>query len=90
MAKELERNGIPTAVLTALPMIPLAVGASRVVKGQRVEHVCGNPLLSEELDRELQMRIVRTALRAIQTEVGGPTLFDPEQPEPKKEGVHAA
>jgi hypothetical protein len=64
-------------VLTAIPLIPLAVGASRVVRGIRVEHVCGNPNLSEQADRELMMRIVDTALRALQTRVEGPTLFDP-------------
>ncbi len=36
------------------------------------------------------MRIVRTALRAIQTSVDEPTLFDPANPEPTKEGTVAA
>ncbi len=55
----------------------MAVGANRVVRGIRVEHVCGNPSLSPEADRELMMRIVRTGLRALQTPVEGPTLFEP-------------
>ncbi len=79
MAKELERLGIPTAIMTALPVIPLSVGASRVVRGVRVEHVCGDPRLTRELDREATTRIVRTALRAVQTAVEGPTIFEPQE-----------
>lgn len=70
-------------------MIPLAVGASRVVRGVRVEHVCGDPGLSEGKDRELMTRIVMTGLRALQTAVTGPTLFEPSDM-PTKETVHAS
>ena len=77
MAKEIERAGIPVSIMTAMPAIPLAVGASRVVRGMRVPHVCGDPALSEEKDRELGARIVRTALEALTAPVSGPTLFEP-------------
>ncbi len=77
MAKEIEKTGIPVAVLTALPIIPLSVGAARVVRGVRVEHVCGDPRLTPEVDRKLGRRIVETALEALQTEVDGPTRFVP-------------
>ncbi len=81
MAKEIEKEGIPVAVLTALPVIPLSVGASRVVRGVRVEHVCGDPRLTPDLDRRLGRRIVDTALEALQTEVSQPTRFvPPEEP----------
>ena len=62
-----------------MPAIPLSVGASRVVRGVRVPHVCGDPALSGEKDHELRVRIVDTALRALTTEVSGPTLFEPSQ-----------
>jgi len=39
--------------------------------------VCGDPTLSESGDRELNMRIVRTALKALVTKVDGPTVFEP-------------
>ena len=77
MAKELERRGLPVALISAIPMIPLGAGANRVVQGVRVEHVCGDPGLSPEADRALRRRIVGTALRALQTTVEGPTRFDP-------------
>lgn len=78
MAKEIERAGIPVALISALYSLALTTGAPRVVRGARIEHVCGNPRLSAEKDREYGMRIIMTALKSIQTSVAGPTLFDPE------------
>jgi glycine reductase len=69
-------------MMTAMPAIPLAVGASRVVRGVRVPHVCGDPALSEDKDREVGVRIVRTALDALTAAVAGPTLFEPFAAEP--------
>ena len=60
-----------------------------MVKGIRVEHVCGNPLLSPEDDLRLQLHIVKTALRALQTPVEGPTLFEPGEMTGAREVVHA-
>jgi glycine reductase len=71
-------------MMTAMPAIPMSVGASRVVRGVRVPHVCGDPALSEDNDHKLSVRIVETALRALTTAVSGPTLFEPLQPEPEK------
>lgn len=64
--------------MSAIPAIPLAAGVSRVVKGVRVEHVCGDPRLSEENDYRVARRIVTTALQALESDVVNPTLF--EQP----------
>ena len=77
MAKEIERAGIPVSIMTAMPAIPLSVGANRVIRGVRVPHVCGDPALSEDKDRQLGERIVRTALLALTAPVSAPTLFEP-------------
>jgi glycine reductase len=66
-------------MMTAIPVIPLTVGANRVIRGVRVPHVVGDPSLSVEKDRETAMRIVLTALRALQTPVDEPTLFEPAE-----------
>lgn len=71
--------GIPVAMMSALPAVPKSVGVGRIIRGIRVEHVCGDPQLSEEQDHALGMRIVRTALAALQTEVEGPTIFEPSE-----------
>jgi len=79
MAKEIERAGIPVAVISALYSLALTTGSSRVIKAARIEHVCGNPRLSPEKDLEYGLRIINTALESLQTAVQGPTLFDPEE-----------
>ncbi len=80
---------MPVALISAIPIVPIGAGANRVIAGVRVEHVCGDPGLSDASDTELRRRIVTTALRALQTPVEGPTLFDPSRGE-IQEPVHAA
>ena len=65
----------------------MITGANRVVKGARIEHVCGDPSLGPEKDFEHGLRITRTALKALQTPVSVPTLFVPEH---AKEASHAS
>jgi betaine reductase len=66
-------------MIGALPAIGLAANASRVVRGVKVQHPCGDPNLPEAADMDLMMRIVRAALKALQTPVSGPTLFEPSE-----------
>ena len=63
--------------MSAIYDLALTTGANRVVRGCRIEHVCGNPALGPDKDREYGLLIIRTALRALATPVTGPTLFDP-------------
>ena len=79
MSKEIERVGIPTAQISAIYEFALTTGANRVVRGCRIEHVCGDPNLGVEKDYTFGLRIVHTALKALQTAVTGPTLFDPAE-----------
>jgi hypothetical protein len=76
-------------MISAIYDLALTTGASRVVRGCRIEHVCGNPDLGPEKDREYGLRIIRTALRALRTPVSAPTLFDPAA-EPAAEAAHAS
>lgn len=89
MTKELEREGIVVSMISALPAIPLSLGAHRIVRGVRVEHLCGDPSLSKDRDWELMYGIVTTALNAMKAPAGDPTMFDPSD-KPSKEPVHAA
>lgn len=76
-------------MISAIYDLALTTGANRVVRGCRIEHVCGNPDLGPEKDHEYGMRIIRTALRALTTAVSGPTLFDPSA-ENLPEAAHAS
>ena len=82
--------GIPVAMISAIYGLALTTGANRVVRGARIEHVCGDPGLGPEKDAAYGMEIVGTALKALQTAVSEPTLFEPGQPAPAKESVHAS
>ena len=76
MAKEMERAGICTALITSLSSVALKVGANRVVQGKRFSHPCGNPELKPEEERAWRIELVRTAMKALATPVAGPTLFE--------------
>lgn len=65
------------AVISALPPLAMQAGANRVVQGVKIEHVCGDPTLTPELDRRLRRRLVQRGLEVLQTPVTGPTLFHP-------------
>ena len=70
-------------------MVPISVGAHRVVEGVSLQHVCGDPMLTKDRDNALMMRITEAALDSLRTPVDEPTLFKPTE-EPEKELVHAS
>jgi len=77
MSKELEKAGLPVALISAMFPVAQQVRANRIVKGVSIPHPCGDPSLPKELDTRLRQEIIRTALKALETEVEGPTLFSP-------------
>jgi len=78
IVKEIEKGGIPVALITAMTKMATQVGANRIVTGIKIPHPCGNPDLPEEADLALRREIVKCALRALQTEVDSPTVFVPD------------
>jgi len=77
MSKELEKAGLPVALISAMFPVAQQVRANRIVKGVSIPHPCGDPNLSKELDARLRREIIQTALKALESEVKGPTLFSP-------------
>jgi glycine reductase complex component B subunit gamma len=77
MSKELEKAGLPVALISAMFPVAQQVRANRIVKGVSIPHPCGDPNLSKELDARLRKEIIQTALKALESEVKGPTLFSP-------------
>jgi len=78
IAKEIEKEGIPVAHITAMTMVSGQIGANRVVNGTKIPHPCGDPNLSSEEDRALRRKIVECALDALKTEVDESTVFMPD------------
>ena len=65
------------ALISAMFPVAQQVRANRIVKGVSIPHPCGDPSLSKELDARLRREIIETALRALESEVTGPTVFSP-------------
>ena len=77
ISKEIEKAGLPVALISAMFPVAQQVRANRIVKGVSIPHPCGDPNLPKELDARLRREIIRTALRALEAEVTGPTVFSP-------------
>lgn len=77
ISKELEKAELPVAIVSAMYPVAEQVRANRIVKGVSIPHPCGDPSLPPELDARLRRDIVHTALKALEAEVKGPTLFSP-------------
>jgi glycine reductase complex component B subunit gamma len=76
MVKEIERAGIPVVHICTVVPISLTVGANRIVPAIAIPHPLGNPTLSMQDEKKLRRSIVEKALKALQTEVHGQTVFD--------------
>ncbi|MBI4494333.1 MAG: hypothetical protein HY690_16220 [Chloroflexi bacterium] len=75
MAKELESAGLPVAYITTLDGLARSVGANRIIRGQAIVNVVGDPSLPLADERKLREELVRKALRALETPVEGPTIL---------------
>ncbi len=72
----MERAGLPTVTVTSLTAVALKVGANRVLRGTRFSCPCGNPALSAKDERDWRLKFARAIVKALQTRVDGPTLFE--------------
>jgi len=60
---------------TVVP-ISLTVGANRIVPAVAIPHPLGNPELPCDEEKLLRRALVEKALKALQTEVEGQTIFE--------------
>jgi glycine reductase len=75
MAKEFERNGIPTAFISTIVPLAESIGPNRIIPGRAITHPLGDPALPRHEERAFRRRLVERALAALQTDVHGPTVF---------------
>ena len=78
ISKELDRAGLPVAMISAMYPVAEQVGASRIVKAVAIPHPCGDPSLPAELDGQLRREIIATALKALEEKVERTTVFVPK------------
>jgi glycine/betaine/sarcosine/D-proline reductase family selenoprotein B len=69
LAKEIERAGIPTVFVTALPTVATMIGANRVVHGPAITHPFG-------LNEAERRRIVERALEMLEADVEPITVWE--------------
>lgn len=74
MVKEIEKYGIPIVHMATITTISVSVGANRIVPTISIPYPVGNPALGEK-EADLRMKMVKTALKALETEVTEPTIF---------------
>lgn len=77
IVREIEREGVPVAHITAMSLLAKQIGANRIITGTKISHPCGDPNLPEESDQALRLEIVKCALDVLQKDVDGPTIFEP-------------
>ena len=63
-------------MVTALTPLAESVGVLRIVQGTAVTHPFGNPELDVCEELACRTRVVETAIRALETPVSGPTVFE--------------
>ena len=68
ITKELERAGFPVVQITNLTKIAEGIGSDRILQGNSVVHVLGNPSLTENGEFNYRKDMVEKALNML-TEV---------------------
>ncbi|MBP2027000.1 glycine reductase [Acetoanaerobium pronyense] len=76
MVKEIERAGIPVVHMCTVVPISLTVGANRIIPTIAIPHPLGNPALDPSEEKSIRRKLVEKALRALETEVHGQTVFE--------------
>ena len=74
MVKEIERK-LPVVHMCTIVPISQTVGANRIVPTIAIPHPFGDPSKTPEEEKAIRRSLVERALRALQTEVTGQTVF---------------
>ena len=89
MAKEFERAGLPTALITTIVPLAQSIGPNRIVAGKAVPHPVGDPSLGRVEEKELRRRLIRKALEALQADSAEQLVLRVEGQTPSAELVSA-
>ena len=76
MVKEIERAGLPVVHMCTVVPISLTVGANRIIPTVAIPHPLGDPALTPKAEKSLRRKLVEKALKALETEVTGQTVFE--------------
>lgn len=76
MGNEVEKAGIPLVVMANLISIAKTVGTNKIVPTISIPYPLGNPLASEDEQREIRYNMVGTALDSLTAEIEEQTVFE--------------
>jgi glycine reductase complex component B subunit gamma len=77
MAKELERAGLPTVLITNMVSVATTVGANRVVRGTAITHPLGDPSRPPKDEIRWREQIVRASVQALLAKPVQGEVIDP-------------
>lgn len=76
MVKEIERAGLPVVHICTVTPISMTVGANRIVPAVAIPYPLGNVTLNKNDEKKLRRKIVKSALKALSTEISKQTVFE--------------
>jgi len=76
MVKEIERAGLPVVHICTVTPISMTVGANRIVPATAIPYPLGNINLPENEEKQVRTKILKTALKALSTDITEQTIFD--------------
>lgn len=76
MVKGIEKYGIPVVHMATVVPISKTIGANRIIPGVGIPYPLGDPTQGEEDSYKIREKMVRRALKALQTPVTDQTVFD--------------
>ena len=76
MVKEVEKAGFPIVQMCNLVPVAKTVGSNRIVPTISIPYPLGDPTQGEVDSKKIRKRMVRRALKALQTPVTEQTVFE--------------
>ena len=75
MVNEMEKSGIPTALITNMTAVARSIGSSRVIPGTAINNPCSDIDLPMEEQLKMRRNYIDRALKAVSAEVSGQEFF---------------
>ena len=76
MVKGIEKYGIPVVHIATVVPISKTIGANRIVPAVGIPYPLGDPMQSEEDSYKIRERLVKRALKALETPIIDQTVFE--------------
>ena len=76
MVKGIEKHGLPVVHIATIVPISLTIGANRIVPAIGIPYPLGDPTQGDEESYKIRTRLVKRAIKALQTPVDKQTVFD--------------